>query len=358
MNNIIITSPNLNTSRNVSGISAVTNFIISNNRKYNYHHFELGKSDNESRNIFWFIRIVYSWLLWGWKLLSQRKILIHFNVSLTMRSILRDFPLIIVAQLLRKKMILHIHGGEYLEDKNPPKWAGYILKKSFSKNNPIIVLGNSERELLSNRYGATNIHVIPNCVDLIDAKNYQDTESIRSPLKLIYIGRIDKNKGIDYILDALIMFKDKNETSFLFRMAGTGPDKDFYVPKFKSRLGTSFEYKGVVTGKEKTELLLESNIFLLPSLYEGLPISLLENMSFGNVPVVTDVGSIGSVVTDGINGIIVKRHSAEDIYAALNRLSNDYKLIKQLGDNARQHIFKHFDPENYFIHLNRIYEMG
>jgi glycosyltransferase involved in cell wall biosynthesis len=101
--------------------------------------------------------------------------------------------------------------------------------------------------------------------------------------------------------------------------------------------------------------LKKCNVFLLPSFFEGLPIALLESMSFGLVPIVTNVGSIINVVNDGINGMIVNSHSSEDIAFAVEKLSKEKEYLKELSINARQYIFSNFKPEAYISRLNEIY---
>lgn len=115
---IIITSPSLNTNQNISGVSSVTKFIINTNNVNEYIHFELGKKDDERRNFFWLLRILSTYLKWLYLMFTQRDALIHFNFPLTIRSSIKDSPLILFARLLRKPMIIHIHGGDYLMIKN------------------------------------------------------------------------------------------------------------------------------------------------------------------------------------------------------------------------------------------------
>ena len=160
-------------------------------------------------------------------------------------------------------------------------------------------------------------------------------------LNILFIGRITKSKGIEYIYQALSGLK-KRQVPFKFYIAGTGPDEEEYVEKFEALLGSDFEFKGVVSGVSKINLFKTCEIFLLPSLFEGLPMSLLESMSFGLVPVVTGVGSIKHVVKTGENGILVDRNPAEDIDLAIEKFVNDRILLEQLSINAKDYIFKNY----------------
>jgi glycosyltransferase involved in cell wall biosynthesis len=355
--NIIITSPSLDPNTNVTGISAVTQFIINNNENYNYIHFELGKKDAERRNILWFLRILLTYFNWIVILFKNKDALVHFNFALSKPSIIRDSPLIILSRLFGTQMIIHLHGGEYLMHRKMPLWMKLILKLDFSGSIRKVVLSTLEAEALKSRLKTKNVFVLPNCVDLEDARKFNRESKTIFNLNLLFLGRISEKKGIEYIYLALQSLKEKG-IKFKFVMAGKGEEESIYVPKFKELLGNDFQFPGVVFGQDKIKLLEESNIFLLPSFFEGLPMSLLESMSFGMVPIVTEVGSIKHVITNGVNGIIVRKYSFDDIVSAIERLSADHSYMYSLGQNARQYIFTNFNPKEYIYRLNQIYNYG
>lgn len=175
-------------------------------------------------------------------------------------------------------------------------------------------------------------------------------------LEILFLGRITAEKGIDYILSACEKLKN-NGINFKLHIAGKEQGIDNYIEQFTAALGSLFCYEGVVYGKTKAELLKRCNVFLLPSFYEGLPMSLLEAMSYGEVPIVTDVGSINTVIDDKINGLFVQVKDSRSIVEAVTTLleNSDYK--RRLSENARLTIFEKFNPDIYLRHLNEIYKM-
>lgn len=350
---ILITSPSLKTEENVSGISSVTKFIIANNQGKHYQHFELGRKDNENRNFIWAISLAKKMISWVYITTFTKIKLIHFNLALSKASIVRDAPLILYAKLINKSMVIHLHGGDYLTNEKIPGWIRKILKKILSGKAQIIVLGKREEELIKKKFNAKNIKILPNCVDLTEARMYSRNFDTTTPLRLLFLGRITTEKGLDYISESLKNLKDK--LSFTFIMAGTGPSEKMYVEKFSNMLGNQFEFKGTVSGHNKSNLFKTCNIFLLPSLFEGLPMSLLESMSFGMVPVVTPVGSMKDVVIDNQTGIIIKDNPSSEITDVILRLAGNHALLQELSKNAAEFINQHYNPENYIIELNRIY---
>ena len=94
----------------------------------------------------------------------------------------------------------------------------------------------------------------------------------------------------------------------------------------------------------------------MPSFYEGLPMSLLETMSFGQVPIVTPVGSIPTVVTNNVNGIFVNIKNTQDIVDAIKELSTNREKYSALSIKSQKTIFEKFDDGKYITLLNKLYQ--
>jgi glycosyltransferase involved in cell wall biosynthesis len=353
---VLITSPSLDTKFNVSGISSVTNFIIHQNPKYAYEHFELGRKDSEKRGTDWIIKTLLTTIKWILVVSSRRIAFVHFNFAFSKPSVIRDVPLILFAKLIGKKMLIHVHGGEFLLKKQPPLWMNILLKGVFTQKTTILVLSPLERNVLLGIYPARQIKVLPNCVDLTAAEKVHRQFPASQKLNLLFLGRIHADKGIKHIYQALAILRKRN-IPFRFFMAGTGPEEKVYVDKFSALLGIDFNFCGIVSGAVKDSLLTDCDIFLLPSLYEGLPMALLESMSFGMVPVVTDIGSISTVVKNGQNGIILGSDPTQEIVVAVELLGKGNGILQRMSNHARDYIFSHFDPKKYIFYLNEIYDI-
>ncbi len=351
---ILITAPSLDTKINVSGVSSVTNFIIDNCKDFEYHHFELGKKDAEKRGIFWGLRILGAWFKWSWFMLFKHYDMIHFNYALSKPSIIRDTPLVFFSRLCRKKMILHFHGGDFLMNDEIPSWIVFVLKLVCSGRQPKVVLIPLEKVRIEEKFNAKNVYVLANCVELEEAKAFHRIKKDTGPLNVLFLGRIVKSKGLEDIYQALKLVK--GEFMFNLFMAGKGNLEQEYVQKFSSVLGDHFQFLGIVSGKDKIDLIKKSDVFLLPSLFgEGLPMALLECMSFGVVPVTTDDGSMKYVIEHMHNGIMVNKNSPLEIENALETLIKDRDLLFNLSANTKHYIFDHYNPENYVRELEKIY---
>ena len=421
----MIVAPSLDLATNVSGVSAVTNFIIDHNKECEYTHFLQGKSDGESGTLKRIVRIWRNYRKWkgdvdvmaspdpsegGGKVDILRKRsdqgradvsvhvdvhvdvhvnnLIHYNFPLDAFSIVRDYFFMRVAYRRRKRMVIHVHGGLYLFKEQKPWVIRHLLNEVFSWDCPFIVLSNREKEQIQRLYGTKNVTVLPNCVEgpedveaspdpipeqssparpwslasartrslsegggmTYETRGYENVNGI----DMLYLGRIEKNKGMDYLLEAMRELKPKGAQVTL-HFAGIEQGKNGYIGRFQELLGDRFVYEGVVAGDQKAALFRRCQVFVLPSLYEGLPISLLETMSYGLVPVVTDVGSITEYVDDGVNGLLIKTRDSASIITAVDRLLHDRATLQKMSAAARQTIATRLQPTKYIEQLNRIY---
>lgn len=352
---IIITSPSLNPEENVSGISSVAQFIISNNKEVEYVHFEVGKKDAESGATLNRMRRIWRNRVEWRQLLRQNKdAVVHYNMPLMGAAVIRDYLLLQEAHKLANPIVLHIHGGNYMKNRQRPWIVQRLIEKVFSWAKHIIVLSDEEKQIVEEDFNVDNVHSLPNCIDLTEARDYKRKFEAEHPLSILYLGRIEKNKGIDYILEAARKLK-ADKVPFTLHFAGKEETQDEYIPQFKSELGESFIYHGVVFGKMKYDLLKQCDVFLLPSFYEGLPMSLLETMSFGMVPVVTPVGSIPTVVSDNANGLYVGVKNTDDIVSSIHHLCTDKALLSRLSLEAQNTIVSLFDDKVYIAKLNSLY---
>lgn len=352
---IIIVSPSLDPNKNVSGISSVTKFIIDNNPSTNYIHFELGKKDNEKGGIFRIKTLLKNIKEWIKLLDDNPNAIIHYNFPLSKASVFRDPVFLWIAKSRKRKFIIHIHGGVFLTAPYIPYVPNKILKHIFSWSVPFIVLSKMESDHITSRYLCSNIHVLPNCIDLSEAKTFKKVLNKGTPLTIGYIGRIAETKGMDYLLNACKSLKNEN-IPFKLKLAGKEEIQGKYIDSFKNELKENFIYNGVVFGKEKISFLKSLDLFILPSFFEGLPISLLECMSFGVIPITTNVGSIGEVVKNDYNGIFIDIKNSQSIYDKIKFIHYNRYCLDYLSINAQQTIFQDFSPEKYITTLNNIYK--
>lgn len=353
---VIITAPSLDPAQNVSGVSSVVSFIIQNNGSRQYVHFELGRKDKEKGGVFRIGALLKAYKKWGGVLKEHPDAIVHYSFPLSAMSILRDPLFMRKARRTGHKMVVHVHGGIYLTSLHIPFLLKRVLRHVFSWDVPFIVLSEKEKSTLAERFGAKRVDVLPNCVDLQGASAFtRERKPDDEPLVIGYLGRIEPNKGMTELLFACQKLR-KEKIPFRLELAGKEEHDDEYLPFFDRELGRDFRYAGIVSGKAKEDFLKDLDILVFPSYFEGLPMSLLECMSYSVVPVTTPVGSIPEVVKDGENGVFIKVKDDDSIVQAVKRLHSKRGDLFNMGIRAQETIFANFSPEKYIARLNQLYD--
>lgn len=265
---------------------------------------------------------------------------VHVNAS-SDNSILRKSFFIRAAYRRNKKIVLHQHGGDfknYFENQITEKRREY-LKSIMDMADVMLVLTPSWKEYFSTLTDSGKIKVFPNCVAVKrDISFAEDSGQIRDMSKLLFLGRICKDKGIDELLEAVTEIGRENKDVKLY--IGGIYEEESYRKQIEGN--DLVEFLGWISGKEKEKYLRECGIFVLPSYYEGFPVSVLEAMAGGCVVVASEVGGIPDVVTDGETGVLVPPKDSEMLKNAVLKVMND----KTLADKLRVSAFKKVE-ENY-----------
>jgi glycosyltransferase involved in cell wall biosynthesis len=170
---------------------------------------------------------------------------------------------------------------------------------------------------------------------------------------ILLLGRLEEQKGHTFAIEAVRQIRDKYPgLSMLF--AGTG--------RLDSPLRAQCEevgLEGVVRFlgyRDDPELLLgAADIMLLPSLNEGLPLSVVEAMACGTPVVATDIEGTRELVLDGKTGLLVPAAEAGSLASAIDRLLCDQSYRQCLGSNGRRHVESHFDVRSQVAKTRQVY---
>ena len=355
METILITAPSLESSKNVGGISSLTKLTIAYNKERRYLRFVVGRKDGKNTSLFWFIKQIFMPIIFFIHLKKNKNVKIcHLNVPQDPKGICRESVFEIISKLFKKKIVIHLRGGLYNLKIIKNVFLRNIFKWMLSNADIIICLGNNEKTFLAKNYQIKldKIVVLENAVEIKSNKLTKDYTGI---LNVLFIGRIDKNKGFDEIILMLKSLHKKIDINLI--LCGTGTYEKYVLKEFDRIHGGKFEYHGVVTGFDKENLISKSQIFILPSYFEGLPNALLETMSLGVVPICTNVGSIPNVIKDSQNGYLIPVKDSHSLEEKILLLDSDRKLLEKLSQAAYDTIRENYSINKYIIKLNSTYDM-
>jgi len=195
-----------------------------------------------------------------------------------------------------------------------------------------------------------DINVIYNGIDLRKWQKLQNFNKLQYRKKIglkedtivvSLFGRLNKQKGHKFLFEAI---SGLNEKSIEVICSGDGPLRR-ELEALSNSLKVNYNVHFLGFRDDVKELLEITDIFVLPSLDEGLPMSLLEAMAMSKPVVVTPVGAIPSVITDRKNGILVQRENVSELKDALQILIKDPRLREYLGRNARETVMEKYSSE-------------
>jgi glycosyltransferase involved in cell wall biosynthesis len=253
----------------------------------------------------------------------------------------------------RMPILLHVHGGHMLM--KPPKKGSafdYMIRYMLKKSKINIVLSSIEQQKLRDNFGA-DAAILPNTVPPPPLPFRKRT--FNKKIKFIFLGRLVREKGIYLLVDAFRALGSGYD-KFNFTIYGAGPEKDQWLSHLQTINGLEFTYAGITKGADKWKALDDADVFLLPSLFgEGMPIAMLEAMQSGCVPVVSDDASIGTVVKDGSNGLIVAKGDTAKLIETINRIISNQLDLPSLSQKAMETIENEYNISGYVRKLAGYY---
>lgn len=196
---------------------------------------------------------------------------------------------------------------------------------------------------------ATNISIIPNGVDAnrfnpnISGKNIREVLKVQEAPLILYVGGFNGRKGLKYlILAAPLVIEAVNDVKFL--LVGSGP-YEVFLKQLVRKLGVqdSFIFLTCVSDKELPELYASADVFVMPSLWEGFGISLLEAMSTALPIVSTNVSAIPEVVIHTETGLLTEPGNYEQLAKGIITILCDKVLARNLGYNGRKRVEAYFN---------------
>jgi len=217
---------------------------------------------------------------------------------------------------------------------------------------------NRRRASLIYKIPIDKIITIPSAVNstYLNDASLKEAESRPSYPVILYVGRLAPRKGVHYLLQAMPRIIKYFPKARLV-VVGTGP-LGHYLKDLSKRLGLqdSVMFRGYVSDEEIRRLFAFADVVVVPSIFEGCPLVLLEAMAAGKPIVASAVQGISEVVKSDFSGLLVNPGDVYEIEHAILRLIKDRGFAKYLGENARQTIITDYSWEKIARKTMEVYE--
>jgi glycosyltransferase involved in cell wall biosynthesis len=256
--------------------------------------------------------------------------LLHVNLS-SHGSTWRKLVICRFARLFGIPYLIHLHGSRFRQF-----WAqtGPFLSDRisdmFRNAAGVLVLGKCWRTYLRDRLPdiEANIAILPNAT----RKPLHPTSRKTNPVEILFLGEVGARKGVPQLIEALSALP--RDGHWHATIAGNGEVQEMRANVSRRGLSGMIFMTGWVGPERVRELLAASNILVLPSFDENLPMSIIEGMANGLAIVATPVGAVEDIIKDGVTGLIVPPGDVAMLASALTRLFSDPELRETLGRAA------------------------
>ena len=321
--------------------------------------FVVGRRPGSLARIFRVLIPLYDAIRLVGLLLSRRHDVYHVNPSLDPRSVLRDALFLIVLRAFRRKnTVVFFHGwvDDHYQRIAGNSWYRFLFRFAYSYARQTFVLtAEFARKLTTLGIEPENVSVTTTMFDGELLRNIQRNRQDRD-VRIIFMSRFVATKGVYELLDAFGQVVELNRNIRL-TLAGDGPESARMHRWCQNRgLDDFISFPGYVEDADKAQLLLDSDIFVLPSYSEGCPISLLEAMGAGLPVIVTATGAIPNIVTDGKNGLVLQNVDSLSIAAAIVRLVEDPDLREEMRRANLEKAWHHYEANRVSERLEKAYQ--
>lgn len=362
----------------VTGLSMAFNLLVTASQHvFDLCILNLSTRDKQRQNgLLSFTRIIEilaSILMALWFLITRPRIsVVYLTMAQTPLGFFRDFLLIKLSSLFGKKIILHLHGGYFAQmyDQASPRLKNMIYS-TLLQVDQVIVLGASLKKCFAFMGDgfASRIRVVPNAIDthLIPSAPLRRRLQADRPVRLLFLSNLMTEKGYDDVLQAIAQLSakhlrieghfcgkfilDENRFDSIETMQAA-----FYATLDNLNIRQCIHWHGLLSGQDKMRMLMDSDIFLLPTWYkmEGQPIAILEAMAYGLPVISTDHSGIPDIVSHERNGLLVQPQSPALIVSAVERLLLDPDLYASISTNNYADAQEKYYPQ---IHIDRIHQI-
>ncbi len=239
------------------------------------------------------------------------------------------------------------------------KFFYYMLnKKALESVSHIVTVSGAQKVFFVEKWHLpeNKITAIPSGVDTVSFKPDSNGKDIRKKYSLpedysLFVGRLESRKGIDYLIRSM---KDTDIASVI---VGDGPDRvRLEMLAKKNRVSSKIRFTGSVPEEDLRHLYSGANFFVLPSISEGLPLTVLEAMASGIPVVANNINGIPEVVQHGYNGLLVEPENIKSFRYSMKNLVRDALFCKIMGKNARKTVEENYSWEAVAKRLVEVYE--
>ena len=296
---------------------------------------------------------------------------IYYSImSTSPLGFIRDYLNVFFAKLLRRRTVLHLHGGGFEDFYISSKpWLQRLIRANLKRIDTIVVLG----ELLKDQFHCAGEFVKPKLLVIPNGLTHGVEEPVAAVkelpkngrIQLLYLSSLMPSKGFFDVLQAMKLLEMEQPGLYHLNLCGSftdaktetavevRDDTTLHAYIQINDLSNCVTYHGQVLGEAKEKQFAQANIFLLPTSYpwEGQPLSIIEALAFSTPVISCYHKGIPELVEDRVNGFFVEPKSPKTIASTIIKMTTDAQSYSKMSVAARTHYEANFRRE---VHLERL----
>lgn len=282
-------------------------------------------------------------------LMINRPHLIHINTSFNSGAFWRDTLYLIICRIFRKKIFLHVHGGQLADFMQKyPKPVRGIIRRILRIPNRIAVLSDYQLRPFQEFNLNGHVKIIPN---MIHCDHYHLNKTFRAQFNipvgkvviLFIASHLTKQKGVTELLRVAEWVIEKHQNVH-FVIVGQGREEE-NMQSYCNKVGIqkNISFLGFLKKDQIIRVLNSVDILILPSYGEGFPMVILEAMSAGLPIISTSVGAVPEILIEGKHGFLVSPKDVHSLFDKTECLISNPELREQMGIANRERVKQHYD---------------
>lgn len=280
--------------------------------------------------------------------------LVHVQTA-SRGSFWRKFVVCLLARAAGRPYIVHLHGGGFTRfyENESNSLGRRLIRSTLAHAALVIALSEEWRERLLKICPTAKVEVLHNAVSIPDTACLRRLEDHETTV--LFLGHLLRDKGVYDLVRAFALIAPRFPRLKLV-LGGVGHVEEVHKLAGQLEIQARVVCPGWLGPERKLAVLATSSLFVLPSYAEGMPMALLEAMSWRLPVITTPVGGIPRVIENEVNGLLLAPGDIEGLAAAIRRLLEDPALRERLGSAARATIETHFSLPDAMDKLSRIYQ--
>lgn len=280
---------------------------------------------------------------------------VHVNMAERL-SLFRKSAVVIACHALGVPVVLHLHAAQLHHFyKTLPRPVQATTRWIFSLPDSCVVLGTEARRFVIDelRVAANRVEIVTNGVpEPVEKRRKIVPNAIQ---RILFLGNLSERKGISDLLQALAL-PGFDTSRLVVAVAGGGDVQTYQVKAQKLGIDHFVHFEGWSDQKKVACLMAQTDVLVLPSYDEGLPLVILEALANGVAVVCSPVGEIPSVLTDGQNACFVKAGDITGLASGLQKVLQNLDFMQTLERNGRALYEQKFSLARFFASVAQVHQ--